>query len=95
VSGNYNRKKNHPPMKIHFNKFFENKTGRILLSIILGLGVASLFRQVCKDSNCLLFKAPPLKEIKDKIYKHDGKCYQYEMKAAKCDTEGGKKIVGF
>ena len=78
-------------MKLHLNKFFENKSGRVLLSIILGLGVASLFRKVCKDKNCMIFKAPPLEEIKDKVFKHDNKCYKYEMESATCDKS--KKII--
>ena len=34
-------------------RIFDNKSGQILVSVLLGLGLSSLFRQVCKDNNCL------------------------------------------
>jgi hypothetical protein len=76
---------------MHLNKFFESNTGKYLLSIILGLGLASLFRSVCKGKNCLIYKAPPLEEINNKIYKHDDKCYKFNPVSVKCNTE--KTIV--
>ena len=38
----------------------------MLMSVILGLGIASLFREVCKNKRCIEFHAPPLEELKDK-----------------------------
>jgi hypothetical protein len=63
------------------------------MSILLGLGLASLFRTVCKDKDCIIFHAPPLEEIKDKIYKYDNKCYKYTTKSVVCDKT--KKIITF
>ena len=80
-------------MAINFGKFVHTETGKIIMSILLGFGLASLFRTVCKDKNCLLFHAPPLDEIKDKIYKKDGKCIKYNPVATKCNTN--TKIVEF
>jgi hypothetical protein len=37
-----------------------------MFSIILGIGLASLFRKVCKDKNCIVLKPPPLDEIQNK-----------------------------
>lgn len=76
---------------VHLEKFFKNKTGKYLLSVILGLGIASLFRKVCKEKNCVVFKAPPLEDIKDKVYKYEDKCYKYELVSAHCDKT--KKIL--
>ena len=63
------------------------------MSILLGFGLASLFRTICKDQNCIIFHAPPLDQIKDKIYKNGNKCYKYSATATKCDTN--KKMVDF
>lgn len=71
-------------MKIHFEKFVHSGRGKIIMSILLGFGLASLFRKVCKDNNCLSFHAPPLDEFKDKIYKQNGKCVKYTPVATKC-----------
>jgi hypothetical protein len=48
--------------------------------------LASLFRTVCKDKDCLLFYAPPLEKIKDKIYKSGEKCVKYSPMSTKCDA---------
>lgn len=71
-------------MQIHLGKFLHSERGKIIMSVLLGLGLASLFRTVCKDNNCLTFYAPPLDEFKDKIYKNKGKCIKYVPVATKC-----------
>ena len=78
---------------MYLNKFFHSETGKVMLSIILGLGLASLFRKVCKDKNCMVFKAPPLEETAGKTFRHDDKCYQYKPVSTRCDKN--KKIVDF
>jgi hypothetical protein len=78
---------------MHLYKFVKSNTGKYIMSIILGIGLATMFREVCKGSNCSVQKAPPLDEIEDKIYKFDGKCYKFERANGKCDTT--KTIVGF
>ena len=78
---------------VEFGKFVHTKTGKYVMSMLLGFGLASLFRTVCKDKNCILFQAPPLEEIKDKIYGHENKCYKYTATQTKCDKQ--KKIVDF
>jgi len=80
-------------MGINFGKFVHTKTGKIIMSILLGFGLASLFRTVCKDHNCLVFHAPPLDDFKDKIYKNNEKCIKYVPVATKCSLNA--KIVTF
>lgn len=78
---------------INLSKYIHTETGKKLMSILLGFGLASLFRTICKDRNCIIFHAVPLDKIKDKIYKIDNKCYKYNIKSTICDSN--KKIVGF
>lgn len=80
-------------MQIHFGKFLHTERGKIIMSIILGFGLASLFRTVCKDNNCIIFHAPPLDDFKDKIYKNNGKCVKYKPVATKCSLNA--KTVTF
>ena len=80
-------------MKLHLGRFLHSENGKIIMSILLGFGLASLFRVVCKDKECLIFHAPPLEEIKNKIYKHDNKCYKYTTKSTTCDKS--KRIISF
>ena len=78
---------------VEFGKFVHTHTGKMLMSVILGLGIASLFRVACKNKRCIEFHAPPLEELKDKVYKFDNKCYKYTTKQTKCDKT--KKTVRF
>jgi hypothetical protein len=65
--------------------------GRVLISMLLGLGLATLFQKVCKDKNCLQFSGPVLSEIDGKIYEHNGKCYKYTSESVTCDKM--KRVV--
>jgi hypothetical protein len=80
-------------MAIHLEKFIHTSTGRIMMSLILGFGLASLFRAVCKDNNCLTFYAPPIDELKEKIYKSKDKCVQYVPVPTKCSLNS--KVLTF
>jgi hypothetical protein len=78
---------------MNLSKFVQTQTGKYLMSILIGFGLASLFREVCKGKRCIIFNAPPLETLNDKVYKHDNKCYKYEAVSAKCDPK--KKIIHF
>ena len=80
-------------MGIHFGKFVHTETGKYIMSMLLGFGLASLFRTVCKDKQCIVFNAPPLDQFKDKIYKNGDKCFKYNPVATKCSSN--KKIISF
>lgn len=74
-------------------KIFYNEFGAVLISIILGIGLASLFRKACKDRECIIFKGPPLEDIKDQIYKHEENCYKFNEQSIKCGNR--EKSVDF
>ena len=76
---------------MHLSKFVHSVTGRYVMSLLLGLGLATLFRKVCKDKNCITFHGPMLSEIEGKIYKSGDKCYKFSHEQTKCDVN--KKIV--
>ena len=78
---------------MQLEKFFSSNSGKIIISIILGLGLASLFRKVCNDRNCIVFKAPPLDELNNNIYKYNDKCVKLKSNSIKFDKK--KKIVNF
>ncbi len=74
-------------MGLNLGKFVHTETGKIMMSILLGFGLASLFRTICKEYNCLEFHAPPLDQINDKIYKINGKCVKYNSVPTKCSDK--------
>lgn len=58
--------------------------GQYIISFILGMGMASLFRKICKDRNCLIFKAPDFDEVTKNIYTYGNKCYSFNKQAVEC-----------
>lgn len=78
---------------MHLERFVQTETGKILMSIILGVGLASIFKASCKDKNCILMKAPALDQLNDKVYKVDNKCYKFKPTQTKCNTS--KEIYEF
>ena len=45
---------------MYIRRILYSSFGQKLISILLGLGLATLFRKVCNDRNCLIFKGPEL-----------------------------------
>jgi hypothetical protein len=81
-------------MAIHLGKFVHTETGKILMSILLGFGLASFFRKICNGKDCLIFHAPALDTFKDKIYMNEsGRCVKYKPVASKCNSAA--KIIYF
>ena len=78
---------------MYLDKFVHSSTGKIMMSIILGLGLATFFRAVCKGKQCRIIRAPPLEELDDQIYRFDDKCYEFKKNPVKCDSN--KNIIQF
>ena len=80
-------------MGANISKIIHTQTGRNVMSVILGVGLASAFRLSCNGKECIIFHAPPLEEIEEKIYKHDDKCIKFKPIPTKCNSD--LKIVEF
>uniref|UniRef100_A0A6C0ITF9 Uncharacterized protein n=1 Tax=viral metagenome TaxID=1070528 RepID=A0A6C0ITF9_9ZZZZ len=78
---------------MHLSKFVHSSTGKYIMSMIMGLGLATLFRQACKGAKCRMLNAPPLDELDDETYKISGKCYNFEKNPVKCNKS--KRILPF
>jgi hypothetical protein len=76
-----------------FDKFIHTSSGKIILSVILGLGLSTLFRKACNERNCITFKAPPFKEIENKVFGFQNKCYKFKENVTKCNPS--KQTVEF
>ena len=66
---------------------FKTKEGRILVSILWGIGLATIFRKTCSGRACIVYKAPDPKEITSNVYGHNGKCYKYSVESTKCTKD--------
>lgn len=60
-------------------------TMRILVSCILGFGLATLFRRMCTSNTCLIIKGPNAKHVQNYKYKvAEGECYTYTQVPVPC-----------
>jgi len=76
---------------MYLDKFINTQTGKIIMSILLGIGLATFFRAVCKGRYCRIISSPPIEEIENQTYKFNDSCYTFEKKAINCQTN--KNIV--
>jgi hypothetical protein len=73
---------------MNFNRLLNTEAGKAFISFIIGIGLATIFRKVCKDGECITFKGPILSEIpEDKIFKHNNTCYKYKLHSNTCMKE--------
>ena len=66
-----------------------------IFSFLWGLGIAVLLMRKCMDGYCVVVQGPKKEEIKDNIFKVDGKCYTFEPKLAKCEKTKEMIKTGF
>ena len=63
-----------------------SNAGSIIISIVLGLGLAALFRKACDDNKCVIIKGPDSADIHNYVYKINNECYKYETVFSECDA---------
>ena len=69
------------------NNLFYTDVGKIILSIIIGLGIASMFRQFCQGKDCYRFMGPKHSEIRNQIFSYDSQhehCYNLKEETTEC-----------
>ena len=67
-------------------KLLSSPTGKVVMSIVWGLGLAALFRRACTGRSCIVYKSPHPSKIQGRVFKHDGQCYKYNTRRTNCDT---------
>ena len=72
-------------------KMVRSKFGQVVMAVLLGFGLSTLFRKSCKAGECLDFKGPPLDKVNDHVFKFDTKCYKFSSVPASCDAS--KRLV--
>jgi hypothetical protein len=68
--------------------FLKSEAGIIIISIVWGLGLATLFKRSCQGPNCKVieYRGPPVTNMKY-AWKYDGddKCYGWTPYLTKCE----------
>jgi hypothetical protein len=74
---------------LKIKKFVGSRTGVIILSIILGLGLSSIFKMSCDTNDCIVYTGPNFDE--SNIIKYNNKCYEAHANMETCNTN--KNII--
>jgi hypothetical protein len=72
-------------------KLMEIKGFSTLLSIVLGFGIAAMFRPLCKGSECVILRGPPVGDIRGSVYQYGKKCVEFDAKPVPCPS--GKSTI--
>ena len=62
----------------------KSPNGKIIFSIILALGLASLLRMSFKNANMIIINGPAIEQTEGKIFSFDNKCYSYKTVSTSC-----------
>lgn len=71
-------------MSSSFTKALDTPTGSLIVSIVLGLGLAAIFRRACKDKQCIVVKGPNVDEVNKFYYKINDDCFKYTPVVTEC-----------
>ena len=72
-------------------KILDDPVASVLVSALLGLGLAALFRRACDGRGgrqCVIVKGPKIEDVNKYYYKVDGQCYKYTPYVTSCDSRG-------
>ena len=71
---------------MNLKRLLNTPMGVFLISVLLGLGLATLFYTACDGKHCINFNGPLIDEIDGKTYKFGEECYKYTFHSAPCDS---------
>ena len=60
------------------------KEGQMIISVLLGFGLATLFRKVCKDQSCIVVKGPRVADVDGIYYRIGDTCHKYTPSVVPC-----------
>lgn len=76
-----------------YAKWIADEKVAILVSCVLGFGLAALIRPMCKGPDCVILRGPPVTQIRGSVYQIGEKCHQFDAKAVECPTDPETKTV--
>jgi hypothetical protein len=66
-----------------------------IMSLLLGFGLAAIFRPLCKGPECVVLRGPAVSEIRGAVYQFGSKCVEFQTKAVECPKKGVVDTVTF
>lgn len=76
-----------------FVNILKSNDVKIVFSVIWGLGLASLFKRVCKGRNCIIYRSPHIDDIQGKAFNFNNKCYNYTPRPVDCSADKSQIVL--
>lgn len=61
-----------------------NNIGALLVTIIIAVGIACIFRKSCVNDECITYVSPP--PMDGKSFKWKNNCYKYSKETVSCPS---------
>lgn len=61
-----------------------SRIGCILISVLLGLGLATMFHRVCVGRDCVVVKGPSIDYVTKHIWRSGKECYKFKVQDVEC-----------
>jgi hypothetical protein len=73
---------------------FLNQPGVMtLLSLLMGFGIAAMFRPLCNSPDCMVIRGPPVNDVRGSVYQFGKQCVEFTPKAIACPKDGSVPVV--
>jgi hypothetical protein len=63
-----------------------------VISVLLGFGLAALFRPLCRGPDCLILRGPPVSDIRGAVYQFGSKCVEFVPKPVACPAKDDSAV---
>jgi hypothetical protein len=63
----------------------ETQRFRVFAGIMLGVGLATVFRRTCGEGRCVVIRSPDENRVQTYVWKGDDGCYVYRKVDEPCD----------
>ena len=75
-----------------FLKLSKSYWGRVILSFLIGFGIASILRGRCEEDDCITLEAPDPSLIDGKAYSIGDRCYTFEPRIVPCASKSPVRV---
>jgi hypothetical protein len=65
----------------------------MVMSLLIGFGIAAIFRPLCKGPECVIMRGPPVTDIRGAVYQFGSKCVEFDAKPIECPKGGTVPVV--
>jgi hypothetical protein len=78
---------------VDWDALFARPHFAVLLSLLLGFGVATLLRPLCEGAECALSRGPRVADTRDRVFQYGDKCVEFKARPVPCGTLNAAAVL--